>query len=56
MSAKGRVKWAENQVPGLPEQMVIRPFEERSEPGKSLIFRASARNLPCTPIKKEEKP
>ena len=45
MSAKGRVKWVENRLPSLLEQTVIRPFDERSDPSKSLILRGSARSL-----------
>lgn len=45
MFAKGRVKWTENQMPSLLEQLVIRPFDERSDPSKSLILRGSAREL-----------
>ncbi len=45
MFAKGRVKWTENQMPSLLEQLVIRPFDERSDSSKSLILRSSARDL-----------
>ncbi len=31
MYAKGRVKGAENQMSGLLDRLVIRPFDERSE-------------------------
>jgi hypothetical protein len=31
MYAKDRGKWAENQMSGLLDRLVIRPFDERSE-------------------------
>ena len=49
MSAKGRVKWAENRLPSSLGQTVLRPFDERSDPSKSKILRGSARGLPAIP-------
>lgn len=37
--AKGRVKWSENRLPSLLEQPTLRPFDERSDPGKPKVFR-----------------
>ena len=41
MSAKGRRKCTYIQMPSLLEQMYIGAFDERSEHGKSQIFRVS---------------
>ena len=38
MCAKGRVKWTENPLQSLLKQRVVRPFDERSEPGKPRGF------------------
>lgn len=45
MSAKGRVKCPEKQLPCLHRQMLIRGFDERSEPAKPEALRVSARYL-----------
>ncbi len=51
ISAKGRVKWAKEQVPSLLEQLFLWPFDERERKrmlrilGKSTVFRVSARDL-----------
>jgi len=34
MYGKGRVKWFEKHLAGLPCQMLFEAFDERSEPGK----------------------
>ena len=40
---KGRAKYAQTQLPSSLEQLCLGAFGERSERGKSKIFRASAR-------------
>jgi hypothetical protein len=42
---KGQSQWTHKHLPSFLEQMLMRPFDERSEPGKPKVFRVSARNL-----------
>ncbi len=42
MFAKGRVERPQRHLPSLLGQMPLRPFDERSEPGKTKFFRVSA--------------
>ena len=45
MSAKGRIKCPNGQLPSVLKQMYVWTFDERSEPEKLQVFRVSARNL-----------
>ena len=49
MSAKGRVKWPDKQLPSLLEQMLIRTFDERMRPRTLRVLESEAfEALPVT--------